>query len=456
MDTPFLANRGQWGSRGGFILAAAGSAVGLGNIWKFPYITGANGGGIFVLVYLVCVLFVGLPVMTAEILIGRATQKSPVGAMRLLAGRRSSWTAFGWLGIASSFVILSYYSIVAGWALDYTYLLLTGQIVGLEPEGVQSVFGRLYASPARNLFWHAIFMGLTIAVVMGGVAKGVERWSRILMPTLFVMLLVLLVDSFTLGGFKQGFDFVFGLHTERFTAAGALEALGHSFFTLSLGMGAMLTYGSYLRRDDDIIAASITISALDTLIALVASLVLFPIIFSFGMEPGAGPGLVFISMPMALSQMPGGTFLSILFFGLLVFAALTSAISMLEVVTSYLIDERNWIRRRATLVSGALIALVGVPSALSGGTEIFGSGFASVFGKNWFDSFDYLASNWMLPLGGLGISVFTAWRMNEALRHDHFLAGSKLVVFYKGWLLLLKFVVPVAIVLVFLHAVGLI
>ena len=451
-----MENRGQWGSRAGFILAAAGSAVGLGNIWKFPYITGANGGGIFVLVYLACVLFVGLPVMTAEILIGRATQKSPVGAMRLLAGRRSPWTAFGWLGIASSFVILSYYSIVAGWALDYTYLSLTGKIVGLGPEGVQSVFGRLYASPARNLFWHAIFMGLTIAVVLGGVARGVERWSRILMPTLLVMLLVLLIHSFTLSGFKQGFDFVFGLHTERFTAAGALEALGHAFFTLSLGMGAMLTYGSYLRRDDDIMAASITISALDTLIALVASLVLFPIIFSFGMEPGAGPGLVFISMPIALSQMPGGTFLSILFFGLLVFAALTSAISMLEVVTSYLIDERNWIRRRATLVSGTLIALVGIPSALSGGTEIFGSGFASVFGKNWFDSFDYLASNWMLPLGGLGISVFTAWRMNEALRHDDFLSGTKLAAFYKGWLLLLKYVVPVAIVLVFLHAVGLI
>ena len=451
-----MENRGQWGSRAGFILAAAGSAVGLGNIWKFPYITGANGGGIFVLVYLACVLFVGLPVMTAEILIGRATQKSPVGAMRLLAGRRSPWTAFGWLGIASSFVILSYYSIVAGWALDYTYLSLTGKIVGLGPEGVQSVFGRLYASPARNLFWHAIFMGLTIAVVLGGVARGVERWSRILMPTLLVMLLVLLIHSFTLSGFKQGFDFVFGLHTERFTAAGALEALGHAFFTLSLGMGAMLTYGSYLRRDDDIMAASITISALDTLIALVASLVLFPIIFSFGMEPGAGPGLVFISMPIALSQMPGGTFLSILFFGLLVFAALTSAISMLEVVTSYLIDERNWIRRRATLVSGTLIALVGIPSALSGGTEIFGSGFASVFGKNWFDSFDYLASNWMLPLGGLGISVFTAWRMNEALRHHDFLSGTKLAAFYKGWLLLLKYVVPVAIVLVFLHAVGLI
>ncbi len=449
-----MANRDHWGSRTGFILAAAGSAVGLGNIWKFPYITGANGGGIFVLVYLACVLFVGLPVMTAEILLGRAAQKSPVGAFRLLAGRRSGWVFFGWLGVACSFVILSYYSIVAGWALDFTWLALSGKITGLGPEGVQSIFGRLYASPARNLFWHVLFMGLTVAVVIGGVAKGVERWSRILMPALFIMLLVLLVNSFTLSGFKQGFDFVFGLHTERFTAGGALDALGQAFFSLSLGMGAILTYGSYLRREDDVVAAAITISGLDTLIALIASLVLFPIIFSYGMEPAAGPGLVFISVPIALSQMPGGTVLATMFFALLVFAALTSAVSMLEVTASYLIDERNWIRRRATLVSGALVAFVGIPSALSGGTEIFGSGFASIFGKNWFDSFDYLASNWMLPLGGLGISLFTAWRMNEALRHDHFLSGSKLAAFYKGWLLLLKFVVPVAIVLVFLDAVG--
>jgi NSS family neurotransmitter:Na+ symporter len=279
------------------------------------------------------------------------------------------------------------------------------------------------------------------------------------MPMLLAMLLALLANSFTLEGFARARDFVFGFHTESLTAGGVLEALGHSFFTLSLGMGAMVTYGSYLHKDDDIVSASITISVLDTLVALTASMVLFPIIFSYGMEPSAGPGLVFISIPIALSQMSGGAILSIVFFLLLVFAALTSSISMLEVTVSYFIDELRWDRRRATLVTGAFIALFGIPSALSGSTELFGSGFAAMFGehgKNWFDTLDYLVSNWFLPLGGLGVSIFTAWRMDEAVRHYHFLSGSRLKSFYKGWLLLLKFLVPVGIVLVFLHAVGVI
>ena len=449
-----MAERAHWGSRVGFILAAAGSAVGLGNIWKFPYITGQNGGGVFVLTYLGCVALVGLPVMTAEILLGRASQKSPVGAFRKLAGPGSKWISIGWMGVASSFVILSYYSVVAGWALHYTWLSATGKLAGLGPEGTEPLFDQLFGSISLNLFWHAVFMGLTIAVVLGGVAKGLERWSRILMPALLVMLLILLGKASTLSGFGQGLDFVFGFHTEKFTAGGALDALGQAFFSLSLGMGSIVTYGSYLRRDDDIMSASITISALDTVIALMASMVLFPIIFSHGLAPAAGPGLVFISIPIALSQMPAGGFLATLFFALLVVAALTSAISMLEVSTSYLIDEKGWRRRRATLVAGLAIATIGIPSALSGGTRIFGSGFASVAGKNWFDSFDYIAANWMLPLGGLGIAVFTAWRLNEAIRHDHFLSGSRLGFFYRGWLSLLKFLVPVAIVFVFLHAVG--
>ena len=451
-----MAQRAQWGSRAGFILAAAGSAVGLGNIWKFPYITGINGGGAFVLVYLACILLVGLPVMTAEILLGRSTQKSPVGAVRELSGPRSAWQAFGWLGVASSFVILSYYSIVAGWALHYAWLAMTGAISGADPGSLEATFNDLFASPGLNLFWHVVFMAMTMAVVVGGVAKGLERWARILMPALFLMLLALLIKSFTLEGFGKGFDFVFGFHADQLTAKGVLEALGHAFFSLSLGMGSMLTYGSYLRKDDDIVSASITISFLDTLIALLAAIVLFPIIFTFGLEPSAGPGLVFISIPIALSQMTGGAVFAFVFFGLLVFAAVTSAISMLEVTCSYFIDERGWNRRNATLMAGGLVGLFGVPSALSGGTALFGDDFAGIFGFNWFNAFDYLASNWMLPLGGLGISLFTAWKMDEAIRHHHFLSGSKLALFYKGWLLLLKFLVPVAITFVFLHAVGII
>ena len=451
-----MAERGHWGSKLGFVLAAAGSAIGLGNIWKFPYITGVNGGGAFVLIYLLCIALVGLPVMTAEILLGRSTQKSPVGAFRSLSNGRGGWVAFGWLGVVGAFVILSYYSIVAGWALHYSYLSITGQIVGLGPEGVGPAFDALFASNELNLFWHVIFMTVTVGVVVGGVSKGLERWSRILMPALFVLMIILLVNSFTLDGFGRALDFVFGFHTEQLTASGVLEALGHAFFTLSLGMGAMLTYGSYLRRDDDIMSASITISVLDTVIALTASMILFPIIFTFNMEPGAGPGLVFVSVPIALSQLPAGGFLSFIFFALLVFAALTSSISMLEVVTSYMIDEKGWLRSRATLVSGAIIAVIGIPSALSGGTALFGSGFAEIFGRNWFDTFDYLVSNWMLPLGGLGIALFTAWRVDDAIRHREFLNGTKLAFFYRTWLFLLKFVVPVGIVLVFLHAIGLI
>jgi NSS family neurotransmitter:Na+ symporter len=297
-------------------------------------------------------------------------------------------------------------------------------------------------------------MTMTVLVVVGGIGKGIERWSRILMPTLFGLMLILLANSFTMDGFAEGFDFVFGFHTESLTRDGVLEALGHAFFTLSLGMGAMLTYGSYLNRDDDIVSASITISALDTLLALTASLALFPIIFTFGMEPGAGPGLVFVSVPVALSQMAGGGFFAAVFFFLLVFAALTSAVSLLEVVTSYLIDEKAWSRARATLVAGSIVLVVGIPSALSGGTELFGSGFEARFGRNWFDSFDYLASNWLLPLGGLGIALFTAWRLDDAIRHRSFLEGTKLAVFYRVWLLLLKFVVPFGIALIFLHAIG--
>ena len=449
-----MGARAHWGSRAGFILAAAGSAVGLGNIWKFPYITGENGGGMFVITYLACVAFVGLPVMVAEILMGRSTQSSPVGAYRKLAGPGSPWMSMGWLGLASAFVILSFYSVVAGWSLHYTWLAVSGDLIGMDAASIAALFGEVFASPWLNSFWHLVFIALTMAVVVGGVSKGVERWSRILMPVLFVMLLILFVNALTLSGFGEAADFVFGFHTEKFTASGALAALGHAFFTLSLGMGAILTYGSYLQKDDDIVSAAVIISVLDTVIALIAAMILFPIIFTQGMEAAQGPGLVFVSVPIALGKMQGGVFLAVTFFGLLVFAALTSAISMLEVTTSYFIDEKKWGRRRATLLSGGLIALAGIPSALSGGTEFFGSHMEALIGKNWFDLCDYLSTNWMLPLGGLGIAIYTGWRMDERIRHDHFLAGSKLQFFYRTWLLLLKFLVPVGVVMVFLHAVG--
>lgn len=452
------AQRSHWGSKIGFILAAAGSAVGLGNMWKFPYITGENGGGAFVLVYLGCILLVGLPVMMAEVLLGRSSQTSAVGAFRVMNGGKTSlWMGVGWIGVIASFVILSYYSVVAGWALHYIWLSLTGTFAQGTTADLNALFGELYTNTTTNLGWHTVFIGVTIAIVLGGVQKGVERAARILMPTLFLIMLVLLAYAFTLGGAGRALSFVFAPNFDKLTGAGVLEALGHSFFTLSVGMGCMLTYGSYLSRKDDLVSASVAISLLDTGVALMACMVLFPITFTFGMEPAAGPGLVFTNMPIAFSKLPGGSVWALVFFVLLTFAALSSAISLLEVAAAYFIDEHGMNRRTASLLTGGVIFVLGIPSALSGGTELFGSSFAAVFGKNWFDSLDYLATNWLLPMGGMGIAVFAAWRVGDAARREGFTEGSTWAMkIYAGWLVLLRYVVPVGIGLVFLHAIGVI
>lgn len=459
------SDRGQWGSRLGFILAAAGSAIGLGNIWKFPYITGANGGGWFVLIYLICIAVVGLPIMMAEVFIGRTTQKSPVGAFRALSAPRSPWMGVGWLGVAAGFIILSYYSVVAGWAMHYSWLSITGAMTGDTQEQINDTFGGLYSSPGLNLFWHTLFMALTIGIVIGGIRSGLERASKVLMPILFLLMIVLLARATTMEGFGKAVEFVFAPKADNLTAAGVLEALGHSFFTLSLGMGAMITYGSYLKPREDIVTTSVTVSVLDTTIALMACLVLYPITFSFAMEPGRTVGLVFMNMPLAFAQMPGGAIWGAMFFVLLTFAALTSAISLLEVTVSYFIDERGWSRTLATVVCGLAILLLGVPSALSGGTAFFGSGFQSLTaplglaegqGMNWFDFLDYIASNWMLPLGGLGIAMFVAWRVGGKAREEGFKAGTRLGKLYWGWVFLLRYIVPIGVLGVFLHAIGVI
>lgn len=433
------APRAQWGSRLGFILAAAGSAVGLGNLWKFPYVTGENGGGVFVLAYLVCVLVVGLPVMAGEIIVGRATQKSPLNAVRELTANSAVWKGFALLWAFAAVSLLSYYSVIAGWALHYSFISLTGQLSSVGPENVQSVFNDLSEDGPLQLFWHVAFMALTMGVVLGGVQKGIDRSSRILMPALLVMLLGLVVRAAFLPGFGEGLEFAFGIRPEEFRAESALAALGQAFFSLSIGMGTMLTYGSYLKRDDDVMSSAIQISALDTLVAILGSLVIFPIIFTFAeLSPGQGPGLLFASIPTGLIQMPGAWFLLSVFFVLLVFAALTSAISLLEVPVSILIDSLGWTRRKASLMAGLAITAYGVPSALDGG---------------FLGGLDGLVSNVMFPLGGIGVAMFVGWRMDNAIRHDHFLSGTRYAFAYSGWLFLMRFVVPVGISIVFYNAV---
>lgn len=478
------AQRAHWGSRLGFILAAAGSAVGLGNIWGFPYMTGQNGGGMFVLVYLLAVALIGVPIMMAEILIGRTSQKSPVGAYRELAAPGTPWIGLGWLSVVAAFIILSFYSVVAGWSLHFLWLSVTeGFIIDAaadvaaidtQREEITGKFGALAGNAEVSTLWHIIFMVIVTGIVAAGIKGGIELCAKVLMPALFGLMIILLFWSLSTDGAGMGIKFILGIHDAElleyldekpaFTANSALQALGQAFFSLSLGMGALITYGSYLRRTDDIVGSSIIITVLDVSVALVAAFVIFPIVFLAGMQPTDGAGLVFSTLPVAFAEMPGGLVLAPLFFFLLSVAAITSAISLLEVATSYFIDERGWTRIKATMFTGGVILLIGIPSALSASSALFGDGISAFLGRifgeagemNWFDALYYLAFNLMLPLGGLGIALFVAWRVGDEARRQAFMAGTRLGKLYWGWVQLLRYIVPIAVLVVFLNAVNLI
>lgn len=453
--------RDHWSSRIGFIFAAAGSAIGLGNLWKFPYITYENGGGAFVIVYLVAIAVIGLPIMLAELLVGKSSQKDPVGAFRANTpkGSKLPWFLVGLMGITAGFVILSFYSVVAGWTLEYTFKGLTGQFAGLTPVQSGKAFVSFLGSPTKQLFYHFVFSALTVGVVIGGVSKGIERTTRILMPVLFGLLLLLMFYSASTGAFLKSVNFLFRLDFHNLTAGGVLEAVGHAFFTLSLGMGAMLTYGSYLSPNESIVRPAIIITLLDTLVALVACMIIYPIVLSnFGLNFGASIGILFTALPVVLMKMPGGAFIAPVFFLLVGFAALSSTISLLEVVVSFGVDERGWSRKTATLLLGGLIFLFGVPSALCNGAVGWFSKLQLIpkDGKylNWFDSMDYLASNWMLPLGGLFIAIFVGWVMPAATREKQFEGEASFQ--YPVFLFFLRYVAPVAVGIVLLNKIGII
>ena len=444
----------QWQSNLGFIAAAAGSAVGLGNIWKFPYITGENGGGTFVLFYLLCIIVLGLPIMIAEVMIGRTTQSSPVRAFQRLAGRRSLWQVVGALGVFSGILILSFYSVVAGWGVHYLYLAIAnGFPQDNNPQAYVALFDSLVQSTRLNIWWHSVFMGVTILVVLRGIRGGIERFANWGMLGLFILLAGLVAYATTLPGFTPAVKFLFGF-SNSFTWKSALEALGHAFFSLSLGIGAMLTYGSYLKRNDDAVGTSVVIAVADTIVALGACLVLFPIAFSAGLEPSAGPGLIFINIPLALLQLPFGRLGLVIFFLLLLLAALTSAVSLLEMAVSFLIDSLGYSRAIATIIMGTSVYLLGIPSALSGSTGFFGARLQESIGMSWFDTADYLTSNWLLPLGGIGISLFVGWQWNREQQINEFEAGSRLsstAWLYFSWLSILRWLCPLVIVLVMLY-----
>jgi NSS family neurotransmitter:Na+ symporter len=442
---------GHWSSRFTFILAVAGSAVGLGNIWRFPYMAGENGGGAFVLVYLACVFVVGLPIMMAEILLGRRGRRNPVATMRLLGAEEAGtarWRWVGILGVATGFLILSFYSVIAGWAVAYIFEGGSGAFSGADREAVGGIFGNLVADPMATGLWHTLFMGITIFVVALGVERGLERAVRVLMPALVLLMLVLLGYGIFEGEFIEGFRFLFEPRLDDLTAEGVLEALGQAFFTLSVGMGAIMAYGAYLPAEESIVHTSVAVVLADTIIAILAALVIFPIVFAHGVDPAAGPSLVFESLPLAFGEMTGGVLVAVMFFVLLTFAAWTSAISLMEPAVTFFMEQLKFTRVGGALTVGGIIWALGFLTVMS---------FGPWSGLTWrdrtiFDWIDYLTNNIMLPLGGFAIVVFAGWFMAKNSTADELDPGAGAV--YRCWRVSARYIAPIAILLVLLNATG--
>lgn len=444
---------GEWSSGLIFILAATGSAVGLGNLWRFPYLVGENGGSAFVILYLVCILLVGLPIMIGEVTIGRKGRRSPINSLRLIArdeGMNQNWALVGWMGVVAGFLILSFYSVVGGWSLFYAFEAFTGGFEGISSAGAESMFNGLVGSPTAVMLWHTVFMVIIFGIVASGVKKGLQRAVTLLMPLLFILLVGLVVYGMTTQGFGEAMTF---LATPDFGALDGdtvLAALGQAFFTLSLGMGAIVVYGAYLPEDNSIPVSTGWIVGMDTLTALLAGFAIFPVVFSVGLEPGQGPGLVFQTLPIVFGEITLGALLGVVFFLLLSVAAITSGMSLMEPAVAYLAETFLGNRLKAAAIVSVLIWLLGAACGLSLNAW---SGY-QIFGQTIFDAVEYVSSNILLPLGGLCVALFVGWKMRtttvaaELDTHNHHNL-------FLLWLWVTRIVAPAAVLFIFLNATGL-
>lgn len=396
--------RSQWGSRLGFILAAAGSAIGLGAIWKFPYVAATNGGGAFLFIYLGICLTLGLALMVSEMALGRATSAGAVGAFRKLAG--GFWPVIGYMGVLVCFLILSFYSVVGGWTVAYIVKSLQGSIMTSDPKALGAIFTGFISDPVQPVLYHGGFALLTLAVVVGGVQKGIEALSKFLMPALFVLMLVLIARGLTLPGALEGVSYFVAPDFSKVSAAMLVDALGLAFFSLSLGLGIMITYGSYVDRESKLVGSALWVIALTVATCFLAGLMVLPAVFAFGFDPSAGPGLTFITMPAVFAHLPLGQLFAVMFFCLLLLAALTSSVSLLEVVTSFAIDELRLSRRAAAILMAAGTFLLGIPASLSLG--IWGD--YQLGGMNFFDLLDFVTSKLLMPAGELLLALFVGWK----------------------------------------------
>jgi NSS family neurotransmitter:Na+ symporter len=445
----------HWSSKIGFIMATAGASVGLGSLWKFPYVAGMNGGGAFVLFYILFSLLIGLPVFIGELIVGRKSQKSSVQAFAALRKNGENWRALGWFNVITTFSLLSYYAIIAGWVLSYIFMSLTNFSSGKSPEQIQEAFTLLSGSPFVSLFWYALYLLINLGIICSGVRKGIEHFSKILMPGLFIILIGLFIYSTTMSGFGEAFKFVFYPNFTQISAGSILSALGIAFFTLSIGLGINITYGSYMHKQDKIPSNSLIVTLMTVFVSLISALVIFPIVFTFGFAPEAGPGLIFKTLPVVFAKLPGTIIISTLFFFLVLFAALTSTIALLEVPVANLMENYNISRKKAAIFVTIALFCLGVPSAISySGAKL--SDWGLIFNKSFFDTIDYITSNWFIPLSGLFTAIFIGWFTPTKDLQAEFEIGSKSRTLVTPWYFLLKYVAPLIVILIILQETGLI
>ena len=443
-------NRDLWGSKIGFIAAAAGSAIGLGNIWRFPYLAGENGGAAFVFLYLFCILLIGFPVMLAAISMGRSAQRSIVGSFKTLAPD-SNWKYVGILGVITGFAILSFYSIVAGYTMGYIFKTVLGSFNNIQnAQQTKQIFAEFISDPYWVFICSYLFLFLNGVIVYKGIENGIERWSKRMMPILFILLIILVIRSLTLEGALAGLNFYLKPDLSKITGSTIMNALGQALFSLSLGMGTMITYGSYLSKKDNLVTSASYVCILDTLIAFIAGLAIFPALFAMNLAPDQGPSLVFIVIPSIFSKMPGGIFFGTGFFILLSIAALTSTISQLEVVVAYFIEEWKWSRKKATAISVAVASVIAIPSAFSGGIVQFFTKLP-VYGGDFLSFMSTVFGSYNLIIGSFFIAVFVGWKWGVHLASEEIIKGNPYFKIRFLWNFLIKYVSPIAVFLILLN-----
>jgi NSS family neurotransmitter:Na+ symporter len=446
------SNRDSFGSKFGVIAATAGSAIGLGNIWRFQYVAGENGGAAFLIIYLGFIVAIGIPVMLSEFTIGRSAQKNAYGSFKKLAPNRP-WYLIGLMGVVAAFMILAFYTAVAGWTLEYIYQSVINGFAGKTSGELNSMFNSFTGGTWRPLIWFFVFMALTAFIIMAGVQKGIEKYTKILMPVLLVLLIALVIRSVTLPGAEKGINFLFKPDFSKITASTILEALGQAFFSLSIGMGTLITYGSYIPKKDNLGSTAFSVAFADTFIAILAGLAIFPAVFAFNINPSEGTGLVYITLPNIFQQMPGGYFFSLMFFLLLGVAALTSTISVLEVIVAFFVEELKLKRKNATILATSSVSVLGIMCVMSSGLMAG----VKIFGLTVFDLLDFTSANILLPLGGLFIVLFVAWYMGKKEAKKELSNNGELKAGYVPlYMFIIKFIAPLAIAFIFLQGVGLI